>query len=138
MNRITCTVFFEDPFWVGVWERSGDGTYAAAKMTFGAEPKEAEVLAFVLARYGTLAFSKPRADQSRPQASAPNPKRMQREAARALQPAGVGTKAQQALKSQYEAGKQEHKALSREQRLAEEERKFLLRQEQKKARHRGH
>ena len=138
MNRIICTVFFEDPFWVGVWERSGDGTYAAAKTTFGAEPREAEVLAFVLARYGTLAFSKPCADQSRPQTPAPNPKRMQREAARALQPAGVGTKAQQVLKSQYEAGKQEHKALSREQRFAEEERKFLLRQEKKKTKRRGH
>ncbi len=138
MHRIICTVFFEDPFWIGVWERSGDGTYAAAKTTFGAEPRDAEVLAFVLAHYSGLAFSKPCADQSRTQAPTPSPKRMQREAARMLQPAGAGTKAQQALKSQYETGKQEHKTCSREQRLAEEERKFLLRQEQKKARHRGH
>ena len=137
MNCITCTVFFEDPFWVGVWERSGDGAYAAAKATFGAEPKVAEVLGFVLERFGTLAFSKPCADDARRQTPVRNPKRMQRESARAVLATGAGTKAQQALKSQYEAGKQEHKALSREERLLEEERKFLLRQEKKKARHRG-
>ena len=138
MNRITCTVFFEDPFWVGVWERSGDGAYSAAKATFGAEPKDAEVLAFVLERFGTLAFSKPKPDDGRERSPVSNPKRMQRAAARAVLSTGVGTKAQQALKSQYEAGKQEHKALSREERLLAEERKFLLRQEQKKAKHRGH
>ena len=138
MSRITFTVFFEEPFWVGVWERSGDGAYSAAKATFGAEPKDAEVLAFVLERFGTLAFSKPKPDDGRERSPVSNPKRMQRAAARAVLSTGVGTKAQQALKSQYEAGKQEHKALSREERLLAEERKFLLRQEQKKAKHRGH
>lgn len=136
MYRIACTVFFEDPFWVGVWERSGDGGYSAAKTTFGAEPRDAEVLALLLDSYRTLAFSKPRAEQER-QTAAPNPKRMQRQAAKAVRAAGVGTKAQQALKGQYEAGKQERKERSREERLADEERKFLLRQEKKKAKHRG-
>jgi len=138
MSRITCTGFFEDPFWVGVWERSGDGAYSAAKATFGAEPKDAEVLAFVLERFGALVFSKPEPDDGRERSPVSNPKRMQRAAARAMLSTGVGTKAQQALKSQYEAGKQEHKSLSREERLQMEERKFLLRQEQKKAKHRGH
>ena len=138
MSRITFTVFFEEPFWVGVWERSGDGAYSAAKATFGAEPKDAEVLAFVLERFGTLAFSKPEPDDGRARSPVSNPKRLQRAAARAVLTTGVGTKAQQALKSQYEAGKQAHKALSREERLLAEERKFQLRQEQKKAKHRGH
>ena len=138
MSRITFTVFFEEPFWVGVWERSGDGAYSAAKATFGAEPKDAEVLAFVLERFGTLAFSKPEPDDGRARSPVSNPKRMQRAAARAMLTTGVGTKAQQALKSQYEAGKEAHKALSREERLAASERKFLLHQEKRKAKHRGH
>ena len=137
MHRITCTVFFEDPFWVGVWERADESKYSAAKETFGAEPSEGELLAFVNERYGSLAFSKPRADHPRPLARA-NPKRAQRNASRAILESGVGTKAQQALKSQYEANKDEHKALSREEREAEAERKFLLRQEKRKARHKGH
>lgn len=31
------TVFFEDPFWVGVFERIEDGKLSAAKVTFGSE-----------------------------------------------------------------------------------------------------
>ena len=137
MNRIACTVFFEDPFWVGVWERNGEGNYSAAKATFGAEPSDAEVLAFLLASYTTLVFSPPHAQRER-QPAALNPKRAQRIASRAVLPTGVGTKAQQALKSQYEANKEEHRELTRAERLAEEERKFLLRQEKRKAKHRGH
>ena len=137
MHRIMCTVFFEDPFWVGVWERESEGTYSCAKFTFGAEPSEAELLSFLLASYTSLVFSEPSAETARP-ASAHNPKRAQRLAARAVQQVGIGTKAQQALKSQYEANKEEHKSLSREQKLAAEERKFQLRQEKRKAKHRGH
>ncbi len=137
MHRIICTVFFEDPFWVGVWERADENRYSAAKATFGAEPSDAELLLFVNERFSSLVFSKPLADPSR-QAAKANPKRAQRNAARALLETGVGTKAQQALKSQYEANKEEHKALSREEREAEVERKFLLRQEKRKAKHKGH
>lgn len=136
MVRIVFTVFFEDPFWVGVWEREYGARYSAAKTTFGAQPSEAEVLEFLLTRYGQLTFSEPEAGAFRPYAEK-NPKRLQREAARAVSASGVGTKAQQALKSQYEAGKQAQKETSREQRLAEEERKFQLRQEKKKAKHKG-
>ena len=33
------TVYFEEPFWVGVFERIEDGKLSVAKVTFGAEPK---------------------------------------------------------------------------------------------------
>lgn len=35
---VTLTVFFEDPFWVGVVERIAEGSLSASKITFGAEP----------------------------------------------------------------------------------------------------
>lgn len=34
------TVYFEDPFWVGVFERITGGKLSVCKVTFGAEPKE--------------------------------------------------------------------------------------------------
>ena len=37
------TVYFEEPFWVGVFERIEDGKLSVAKVTFGAEPKDYEV-----------------------------------------------------------------------------------------------
>ena len=37
------TVYFEESFWVGVFERIEDGKLSVAKATFGAEPKDCEV-----------------------------------------------------------------------------------------------
>ena len=37
------TVYFEEPFWVGIFERIEDGKLSVAKVTFGAEPKDYEV-----------------------------------------------------------------------------------------------
>ena len=51
------TVFFEDPFWVGVFERVSCGKLSAAKVTFGAEPKDYEVLEFINRNYYKLQFS---------------------------------------------------------------------------------
>ena len=51
------TVFFEDPFWVGVFERIENGRLSVAKVTFGAEPKEPELLIYLLRHYYRLQFS---------------------------------------------------------------------------------
>ena len=37
------TVYFEKPFWVGIFERTEDGKLSVAKVTFGVEPKDGEV-----------------------------------------------------------------------------------------------
>lgn len=66
-----------------------------------------------------------------------NPKRMQREIHSKLQEPGIGTKAQQALKLQHERNKLERKTISREQREAEKERQYELRQQKKRDKHRG-
>lgn len=59
MGEVWCRliVCFEDPFWVGVFERIQDGKLAAAKVTFGSEPKDYEVSEFILRRYYSLQFS---------------------------------------------------------------------------------
>ena len=44
----TLTVFFEGPFWVGVYEREEGERYEACKITFGAEPRDCEVWDFLL------------------------------------------------------------------------------------------
>ena len=42
------TVYFDAPFWVGVFERIEDEKLSVCKITFGAEPKDYEILEFVL------------------------------------------------------------------------------------------
>ena len=129
------TVFFEGPFWVGVFERIENGKLSAAKVTFGAEPKDYEVYEFILKHYYELQFSPAVATVVKE--SKQNPKRIQREIKKSLAKTGIGTKSQQALKLQQEQNKQERKVKSREQKLAEAEYLFELRQQKKKEKHRG-
>ena len=59
MDRVSdrLTVFFEDPFWVGVFERNENRKLSVAKVTFGTEPKDYEVLEFINRNYYHLQFS---------------------------------------------------------------------------------
>lgn len=130
------TVYYEDPFWVGVIERVEREMLTACKITFGAEPKDYEVAAFLLSHYYELRFSPGIAVESK-QPEHKNPKRVQRDARRATKQSGVGTKSQQAMKLLQEENKMERKVRSREQRLAEEERLWQMKQAKKKEKKRG-
>lgn len=130
------TVFFEDPFWVGIFERIEDGKLSAAKVTFGAEPKDYEVQEYIQKYYFRLPFSP--AVETVVKETKRNPKRMQRDAKRQMQETGIGTKSQQALKLQQEQNKQERKLRSREKKEADDLRMFVLKQQKKKEKHRGH
>ena len=129
------TVFFEEPFWVGVFERISEGKLSVCKVTFGAEPKDCEIYDFVLKNYCCLKFSP--AVAAAVKEDARNPKRAQREVRKQVQNTGIGTKSQQALKLQQEQLKMERKTVSREQRETEKERKFKMKQQKKKEKHRG-
>ncbi len=129
------TVFFEEPFWVGMFERISDGKLSVCKVTFGAEPKDYEIYNFVLKNYDHLRFSMPVATAVKE--TGRNPKRVQREARKQVQNTGVGTKSQQALNLQREQLKTERKTMSREMREAEKERRFELKQQKRKEKHRG-
>ena len=129
------TVFFEEPFWIGVFERISEGKLSVCKVTFGAEPKDYEVYDFVLKNYYQLKFSPAVATDVKE--AGRNPKRAQREVRKQIQNTGIGTKSQQALKLQQEQLKIERKIVCREQREAEKERRFELRKIKRKEKHRG-
>ena len=136
-NSMQLTVFFEDPFWVGVLERSGAGVYEVCKVTFGAEPRDAEVYAFLLENVGRLSFSPALREQ--PAASgAVHSKRARREAQKLMERRGVGTRAQQALRLQREQNRQERRERSRRQKKEEENRLFALRRKKRREKHQGH
>ena len=137
MVRSSLTVFFEAPFWVGVYEREDGERYEACKIIFGAEPKDYEVWDYLLTNWGRLKFSPPvRAEHIEERRM--NPKRRQREISSELKGTGVGTKAQQALKLQHEQNKTERKSKSREHKEAEKVRKYEQRQQKRREKHRGH
>ena len=129
------TVFFEEPFWVGVFECVSDGKLSVCKITFGAEPKDYEVCDFVLKNYYRLRFSPAVATDVKEVGR--NPKRVQREVRKQVQNTGISTKSQQALKLQQEQLKIERKTVSREEREAEKKQQFELKQQKRKEKHRG-
>ena len=82
MYKVTgkLTVFFEEPFWVGVFERTENGKLSVCKVTFGAEPKDYDAMDFVQKNYFSLQFSSAVKADARKEHT--NPKRAQREARR--------------------------------------------------------
>ena len=79
MDKVTVklTVFFEEPFWIGILENVSDGKLRVCKVTFGAEPKDYEVYDYILKNYYRLTFSPAVAAEVKE--AAKNPKRLQRE-----------------------------------------------------------
>lgn len=138
MDRICArlTVFFEDPFWVGVFERVEYRKLSVAKVTFGAEPKDYKVLELINRNYYHLQFSP--AVETVVKDTRKNPKRAQRDAKKQTLETGIGTKSQQPLKLQQERNKQEWKVRSRERRETENRRLFELKQIKKREKHKGH
>jgi hypothetical protein len=133
----TLTIYFEDPFWMGIYERGDGDRVSVCKITFGKEPKDYEVYAFLLENWQRMRFS-PAVDASKRVKTRINPKRMQRAVSNQIRKAGAGTKAQEALKLQQEQGKLEHKVRSKEQKQEEQEQQFLLKQQKRKEKHKGH
>ena len=138
MQKITCkiTVFFDNPFWVGVCERVVDKKLEVCKITFGTEPKDYEVYKLLLKNSNSLRFSSQIQSDKRQELKI-NPKRMQRAIKKQLDTQGISTKAQQALKEQYFEGKEARKKQSREVKELEKQRQFDIRQKKRKAKHKG-
>jgi len=136
--RTIFTVYFEEPFWVGVLESEDEGTFSVARHVFGAEPGNAELLVFMLNDFHRMRRHESAAcPEARTRDRPHNPKRSLREARRAaLRP--PATKAQAALSAARESQKSGSKALSREAHEVEAARRFSLHAEKRKGKHRGH
>ena len=136
MNAIKLTILFDDPFWIGVFERSEGKEYEVCKVTFGAEPKDMEVYAFILKNYKRLRFKLIKLDEDEykavKKAKKENPKRVQRMIKKEVQNKGIGTKAQNVLKAQHEENKIERKKKTKEERELEEKRLYEIKKNKRK------
>ena len=132
---IKLNVFFEEPFWVGVFEKVTEGKFSVCKVTFGAEPKDYEVNEFLLKNYFKLRFSP--AVEAEVKKVHNNPKRFQREVHKQIENWGAGTKSQQALKLQHEQIKTARKQSNRKRKEEEKQFQFQIKQQKKKEKHKG-
>ena len=88
-NSGSLTVYYEEPFWVGKFERVEDGKLYVAKVVFGSE----KIFEFIKDNYHKLPLS-PEMD-----VQIKNPKRILKEEKKEICHREVGTKAQEALKN---------------------------------------
>lgn len=131
------TIYFEDPFWVGIFERNINGRLEVSRVVFGAEPKDGEIHHFLLTKWNELRFCSAIATDT-PEARRVNPKRLQRMIHKETQSIGIGTKAQQALKLQMEKNKTLSKSRNHLENDLMNERQHQLQQQKRKEKHRGH
>ena len=132
----TLTVYHDGQFWVGLAEHVEGGRYGAARIVFGAEPSNEEILRFVVNKWAKLEFFGDEPAETRKPAR--NPKRRAREASKALKQPAMGTKAQQSLANQRETMKRESAHARRRRRAEETDARFEQRKLKRKQRHRGH
>ncbi|MDY2777033.1 MAG: YjdF family protein [Collinsella sp.] len=132
----TFTIFFDGRFWVGVIERRCEGAIEARRIIFGAEPTNEEIHALVLESWGRIELSQAIACESMRKPRS-NPKRRQREAAREAARARPSTKAQEALAREREILVDDARTRRSEDKREGARKRYALRQEKRKRKHRG-
>lgn len=139
-HTIKVTVLLENTFWVGLFERKDDEGYAVARQIFGSEPTDAELYEFILTNYERLKFTEPQ--DFKLVIKRKKYKRMQREVRHEMKNARKNstnvTHAQEVLRVELEKKKKIKKTSSKTAKENILERKFKLKQEKKKRKHRGH
>lgn len=133
---LNLNVFFQEPFWIGIFEKRIDGSLSVCKVTFGSEPKDYEVYEYILNNWLNLSFS-PSIEDSITKNKKVNPKRIQRTIKKQLNNLRTGTKSQQALSLQHEERKISRNTKKKEQNEEIKKYKYDLKQQKKKEKHRG-
>jgi len=132
------TVYYEDPFWVGVFEEDdADGAYRCCRVVFGNEPTGPELFEFIRKQYAFLSFDSILQEEKRVEKRI-NPKRLARQTIRQMEETPHLNKAYEVIQKGYEERKSERKKEAKIKREEEQDLKFLLRSEKRKKKHKGH
>jgi Protein of unknown function (DUF2992) len=138
-GNMKLTVFFNGQFWEGVVELCDANFFAAGRHVFGAEPRDSEVLDFVVSNEALNLLKQANAADKGAELlpKRVNPKRMARQVSKEMAVQGVSTMAQDAMRLAQEQYKTESKKRSKVTKEAEEEEKRSRARQKAKARHRG-
>jgi len=137
MNESLFTVYFEDPYWVGIIELTVDGIYSVARIVFGSEPTDAQILEYLSKNYPNIRFTSGLELNHFPAERRLNPKRRQREAASLLRKKGGSTKAQEEIQRSYENYQEEKQAQKHLLKDEAAKLRYLQKAEKKKQKKRG-
>lgn len=135
--KATFTVFFEAPFWKGIYEREENNKISVAIVIFGAEPKDIEIMQFINTHFQSLRFTKSLQIQQKIKVIQ-NYKRLQRNIKKQTEQKGISTKSQQALQQQRELLKTEKKQKYKMKKKLLQQQQFEMKQQKKKQKKKGH
>jgi hypothetical protein len=135
---VTFTVFFEDPFWVGLFTISEAVEARYCRVVFGKEPSDAELYEFCRKNFYRLNFSD--SIETAPQSiSIKNPKRRQREISKELRGKSYARKSYDAVKQSIQQNKKQAKRKEKKQkRTSLDDHIFLVKQRKYKEKHKGY
>lgn len=140
MIHIKATIVYEKRYWVGTFERIDKEGYAVARHIFGGEPTDPEVYEFVLTHYQKLKFGEPK--EFYLEILRMNPKRVQRELRREMEKIKETSKpstfSQDYMREQLEKKKLQKKQETSADKQARKDEQFLLKQQKKKEKQKGH
>jgi len=133
------TIYYDGQFYIGLIENISENKYKAYRYIFGNEPKDHEVLDFV--NKNLFDFIKNDKHDGIPikqvKVKKINPKRLQRKVAKELKKPSISTKAEEALKAEFELRKKEKSVTNK--RLKEERKEYIrnIKVQKSKNKHKG-
>ncbi|MGI1800430.1 YjdF family protein [Priestia aryabhattai] len=136
---MSLTIYHDGQFWIGIIEVVEGGKLKAFRYVFGAEPKDTEILDFIHHKLLNLINQSIHSglDVKIKSNKKVNPKRLQRQVAKEVNKIGISTKAQEAMKQEYEEKKKSRKKKSKQYRKELKEQKYLMKKLKAKAKHKG-
>lgn len=136
---MSLTIYHDGQFWVGIIEVVEDGKLRAFRYVFGTEPKDTEILDFIYYKLLKIINQSVHSGidvEGKPDKKI-NPKRLQRQVAKQINKVGVSTKAQEAMKQEYEEKKKSKKKRAKQYREELKDQKYLMKKQKAKAKHKG-
>ena len=136
---MSLTIYHDGQFWVGIIEVVEDGKLRVFRYVFGTEPKDTEILDFIYYKLLNIINQSVHSgiDVEGKSDKKINPKRLQRQVAKQINKVGVSTKAQEAMKQEYEEMKKSKKKSAKQYREELKDQKYLMKKQKAKAKHKG-
>ena len=130
------TIFFEDPFWVGILEENYNGINYMGKHIFGAEPSNSELLLFYVYEFENI--NKIKISETDIKTKKMNFKKSISKSKKAQNKIGVGTKSQNLFKMAFEKTMCIKKKEMKLEEIMNNEEKYKKKQEKKLEKKKGH
>jgi len=137
-KRVTSvfTIFFEDPFWVGVLEENYNGINYMGKHIFGAEPSNSELLQFYIYEFENI--KKIKISEADTETGKMNFKKSVSKAKKIQSRIGAGTNSQNLFKKAFEEMMDIKKRERKIEEIMNKEEKYKKKLEKKLEKKKGH